>query len=144
MIQRIQTVWWLLSAILLGIFIFFPIIVIDEIEFSPIEYVKIDFTSMFLGLIDITYTSVSIVLLTVLSIFLFKKRKIQIWLGYFSCILYTFLVFLLFHFNDYLIKEGQKFAIAMAILLLSITFQILAIRAVKKDEALIKSMDRLR
>jgi hypothetical protein len=85
--------------------------------------------------------------LALVTILLFKDRKIQVCCAYVEIILATGLV-LASLFYSYLIivryntsiVPGIKMAIPVAILILSI----LAYRGIRKDDRLVKSYDRLR
>ena len=87
-------------------------------------------------------------LLTGTAIFLYRKRSFQIWLVNISFLLNVILILLIFlyytnHFEGIAhSKANYQFGIAFP--LVSLFCQILASRAIRKDEALVKSSDRLR
>lgn len=80
--------------------------------------------------------------LSIAAVFLFKNRPLQIRLGY--VILFLHLLMCVLTGAHFYLDKGQQFSAFAVLPVISFVFQILAIRAVKKDEALIKSMDRLR
>ena len=88
------------------------------------------------------------VLLGVISIFLFKNRVTQLRLVAFNILLNIVLVVLLFIFYSGKIEELTQitptYRIGVFLPLVSLVFLILANRFIRKDEALVKSSDRLR
>lgn len=136
MIQRIQTFYLLLSAIVSSglIFVFELWTTTDGSKtFAMDNYL---FIAMFL---------VSAAL-SVISIFLFKKRKSQFMLGRLNIIINFFLLGL---FVYQLLKSSGETVVSekgVGVLLpiFSIVLLALANKAIKKDEDLVKSVDRLR
>lgn len=95
------------------------------------------------------YSLASIALLTLVTIFLFKNRKTQLMLCRFNYFLMIVAGVLMYYY----VQEGIKwvavpthsemnYLVFAALILFPLNF--LAIRGIKKDEALIRSMDRLR
>jgi 4-hydroxybenzoate polyprenyltransferase len=80
--------------------------------------------------------------LVFLTIFLFKKRKLQIWL----CVLAFFLqvVLLFLYFTQIQSFTQGVYALTAVLPIFSILFLLLAAMAIKKDEKLVKNSDRLR
>jgi len=147
MIQRIQTVYMLISAILIGLLFSLPF---ADILHEGIPYVfdirgivgteGIKENGMAIaGLIGI------ILLLHVAAIFLYKKRILQIRFLVLSILLNVGL-FGMFYFFAYYSFDGAKisFKIPVVFPIVSIILDYLAIRGIGKDEALIRSMDRIR
>lgn len=160
MIQRIQTLYLLSTMGLLSLLFFFPLAILDlrgtdvlinisgfatDFEFSKLKFLF----PTFLGL-----TSLIIFILT-LSIFSFKNRKRQIKLITLSFLLNVILVGFLFLGIEMLAKRiepalEEEFSKIIAYQwviyapVLSLLFMMLASKAIKKDEALIRSSDRLR
>lgn len=130
MIQRIQTVWWLLSGAVIGIFLFMPLFQLDK------EDAFFDFTK------PLVITGFLSIALSIAVIFFFKNRPLQIRIGYVIVLLQLLMCFLIGYY--FYLDKGQQLSVLNALPLISLVLQVLAIRAVKKDEALIKSMDRLR
>jgi len=85
-------------------------------------------------------------LLNFIAVFIFKSRKVQVVLGRLAILI----IFVLLGFFVYwsLMVPGEmdisEKGIGMLIPVVSIVFSVLANKAVKKDEALVKSVDRLR
>ncbi|MDR2520622.1 MAG: DUF4293 domain-containing protein [Bacteroidales bacterium OttesenSCG-928-I14] len=112
MIQRIQTVLLLAIAIILGLVMF----VINR-----------NFPLLRDGWL-IIFTSI-------IAVFLFKKRLLQIKICYLILILLSFFLIKIFLLKLYLLSIFV--VVAMCV-------DILAIRAIRRDEKLIHSFDRLR
>jgi hypothetical protein len=85
-------------------------------------------------------------LLNFIAVFIFKSRKVQVVLGRLAILI----IFVLLGFFVYwsLMVPGEmdisEKGIGMLIPVVPIVFSVLANKAVKKDEALVKSVDRLR
>jgi succinate-acetate transporter protein len=84
--------------------------------------------------------------LALITIFLFKNRKLQFVLGRLNIILNFILLGFFVYWSQALPGEMQisEKGIGMLTPVLSIVFLVLANKAIKKDEALVKSADRLR
>jgi hypothetical protein len=136
MLQRIQTIYLLISAGISGglIFLFQLWTTINETVF----YAKDDilYLALFLGS----------AILALISIFKFKERKLQFVLGRLNIIL-NFILLGLFVYRS-LNLSGETVVsekgIGMLLPIFSIVFLVLANKAIKKDEDLVKSVDRLR
>ena len=136
MLQRIQTVYLLISALIIGgLYLWFPIIK-SESGFIIISNNE----PMVVGLIF------GSILLTLLSIFNFKKRQLQFVINRLSIIL-NFLLLGVFVYRS-LTLSGETLVsekgIGVLLPIISIVFLVMANKAIKKDEDLVKSVDRLR
>jgi hypothetical protein len=132
MIQRIQTIWLFLVAVL-GILMYLP--VTEKTELTPtFPYVLL--LGIECGLI---------VALSIFSIFRYKKRRLQIQLGYWTLLLWV-LVYVTIFLNVwwYGIEKIVAWKLPALFPLIAIVFTLLAIQAIKKDEKLVRSLDRLR
>ncbi|MEX0274022.1 MAG: DUF4293 domain-containing protein [Flavobacteriaceae bacterium] len=136
MIQRIQSVFLLLVAILAAVLPFF--LYLWTLEDGNIVYAKDEM------IISIAFYVSGI--LALIAIFMFKNRKNQFVLNRLNIILNLFL--LGFFVYRSLNVSGETMVsekgIGMLIPIFSIVFLVLANRAIKKDEDLVKSVDRLR
>lgn len=136
MLQRIQTIYLLISAVISGglIFVFHLWTTLNEVEF----YAKEDM--LYLGLF---FGSAS---LAFIAIFKYKNRQTQFVLGRLNIIL-NFILLGLFVYRS-LNLSGETVVsekgIGMLLPIFSIVFLVLANKAIKKDEDLVKSVDRLR
>jgi len=140
MIQRQQTLWLLLATVAAILSFMFPFVTGTETvdNTTMTRPAEIDAGSRFLILIlTIATTAISFI-----TIFLFKNRKQQIWLCIAGMLLTALLLFLY-------ITERNKLTnptIALTALLpfLVLVGYYLAFRNIRKDEKLIKSLDKLR
>lgn len=136
MIQRIQTIYLLIAALLMiGLYIWFPLV---QDEAGNLVTKKEDY-SVFIPI----FLSIS---LSIISIFAFKNRLRQFILNRINIIL-NFILLGVFVFNS-LSVSGEVLVsekgIGVLIPIISIVFLVLANKAIKRDEDLVKSVDRLR
>lgn len=136
MLQRKQTIYLLISAIVMGsLYYWFPLI--DTKEGIVIIYKD---EPLILGLI---FGSVTFALI---SIFNFKKRQLQFVLNRLNIIL-NFVLLGVFVYRS-LTLSGETLVsekgIGVLLPIISIVFLVLANKAIKRDEDLVKSVDRLR
>jgi len=136
MLQRIQTIYMIISATLLGaLYVWFPNIVSEE----WLVVIHNDEPIM-LGLIF------GSILVTFISIFSYKKRKSQFVINRLNIILNFFLLGVFVYRSLTLSGEilvSEK-GIGVFLPIISIVFLVMANKAIKKDEDLVKSVDRLR
>lgn len=136
MLQRIQTIYLTISAALLGaLYLWFPIIFSEE----GTVVVRNDEPIM-LGLIF------GSILLIFISIFSYKKRKSQFVINRLNIILIFFLLGVFVYRSLTLSGETlvSEKGIGVFLPIISIVFLVMANKAIKKDEDLVKSVDRLR
>ena len=136
MLQRIQTIYLFIAALISGVLIFFVSLWSNEAG----ESVFVEEVYMALGLF------LGSAVLSLVSIFLFKNRKLQFVLGRIN-ILLNFILLGVFVYWSLTVPgemEISEKGIGMFIPVLSIVFLVLANKAIKKDEDLVKSVDRLR
>jgi hypothetical protein len=137
MIQRIQTVYLLIALVISGVLPYlFPLWTMSDGK-------KFHFMS------DATYTILFglTTTLTLVSIMYFKKRQHQFVLNRLSIILNLILLGLFVYRS--LNLSGETLAVSekgigMFLPIVAIVFLALANKAIKKDEELVKSADRLR
>ena len=147
MIQRIQTLYILLAGVLTAILYqlkLADLTVNGELMEFYAKGISKGEELVFNGLPLVLFIAI-ISLLHVVVIFLFKKRIIQIRLLVFTIILLLGLFGMFFYFT-YAGFEGAKvaFKIPVAFPLVALILDWLAIRAIGKDEALIRSLNRIR
>lgn len=136
MLQRIQSIYLLLAAINSGGLIF--LFSLWENSIGEPVYVQ---DEMMVFLMFLTSA-----LLSLVSIFMFKNRKLQFVLGRLNILLNFFLLGVFVYWSLSLPGEmdiSEK-GIGMFLPIISIVFLVLANKAIKKDEDLVKSVDRLR
>lgn len=135
MIQRIQSIW-LLAAGICGFATLKMPFYIGSIGNTPAEHFTA-LNSIFLMIIAITIAVVALV-----SIFLYKNRGLQLKLGLAG--LAGSIIYLLLAFSK--IKQYDTGGIALSsVFSFAIpVFYLLAVRGIYKDEKLVKNADRLR
>jgi len=153
MLQRIQTVYLLIVALLTAATVFFPLAVfqiegelyvLDVFGLCPLANPEALLYPAW-GLFVLTAI---ISLLSIAAIVLFKKRMLQIRFCIFNAIIMLgFYVF--FAFTVYQLKQQHEVAldslkIALSFPLISLILDYLAIRSIGADEVLVRSLDRLR
>ena len=136
MLQRIQTIYIIISALIMGcLYIWFPSI-IDEAGNVVIARNEL----LVFGLIFVS------IALAVISILSFKKRQLQFVLNRLN-IISNFVLLGVFVYRS-LKVSGETLVsekdIGVLLPIISIVFLVLANKALKKDEDLVKSVDRLR
>jgi hypothetical protein len=136
MIQRIQTLYLLLAFVTTSILLFFiPLWILKGTEFY---FMQSQAYIIILGL------STALTLLSVVS---YKKRQNQFVVGRLNIILNLILLGLFVYRSLNLSGETPAVSekgIGMFLPVLAIVFLVLANKAIKKDEDLVKSVDRLR
>ncbi|WP_291723778.1 DUF4293 domain-containing protein [Bernardetia sp.] len=155
MIQRIQSIFLFLVSILMGVTIFLPLwgksdgtnrIEIDTmhmVELSSGEVVS-EQTTVYLAIIaGLT------ALLALWNVFNFKNRRFQMKIGLFCTLLIAVFiaveVFLTFQGQAAFAPEvGGNFAYGFFLPVGAILLNWMAIRAIKRDEDMVRSADRLR
>ena len=138
MIQRIQTVYLMLSALLAVLFFVFPIFVVHTAEETS-RFIAIDNSVLFI-------ISICIATLPFINIFLYKNRLLQMKLVYLTILFVA--AILGYACSQYFQINNKDAAISfglggLAVILIPI-LQWLAYKGIKKDENLVRSLDRLR
>ncbi len=147
MIQRIQTIFILVAGLLTGsLYVqkFADIIVNDELHvFNAFGIFKND-ELLFNGLPILIFIGI-ITALHFVAIFLFKKRILQMRVLGFTMILLLGLFGMFFYFTYASFDEVKvAFKVSVALPIVCVILDWLAIRAIGKDEALVRSLDRIR
>ncbi len=140
MIQRQQTMWLLLSTVAAMLSFMFPFVVGSEIvgkSTVPVT-IQVDAGSSFFLLI---LTGASMILSTIV-IFLFKNRRQQMQLCLLGLLLSVLIVVLYILQMNNLIKP--TLALSCIIPFATIVGYFMAFRNIRKDEKLIKTLDKLR
>ena len=142
MIQRIQTLYLLLTAIVSGGLIFvFNLWTVAETKKFAIDLFSE--ASVWNKMVPVLFFLSAIV--AIISIFSFKNRQQQFVLGRVIMLINLFLLGILIYLSLNLPGEGSsEKGIGMFIPTVAILFSVMANRAIKKDEDLVKSVDRLR
>lgn len=153
MIQRIQTLWWLAAAALCIIMMIFP-----WMEFATTDG---DFVMSANGIVKMSESTPTVIIsgvpfmiyLSLLcacnigNIFLFKKRvlqaRISTVLTIFSLGFYL-MIFMYRYMSFNQEVSGSAFKIAFPCIIAAAFFDFMATRATIKDEAKVRSLERLR
>lgn len=147
MIQRIQTIFMLVAGLLTGsLFVqkFADINVNNELHVFNAFGIFKNGELLFDGLPILIFIGI-ITTLHFVAIFLFKKRILQIRILAFTIILLLGLFGMFFYFTYASFEKVQvAFKVASALPVVALILDWLAIRAIGKDEALVRSLDRLR
>lgn len=137
MIQRIQTLYLIMTILLSVLFLTGRMIVIEK-----------DAEVIHQGMIvPLAVTAALIALISAVSIFLYKNRKQQLKLGLILIILSSVLTAALVIYGFILTSQnGGRIRLNLSIILPfpMIITSLLAYRGIKKDEELVRSYDRLR
>jgi hypothetical protein len=143
MIQRIQTIYLFLASVVSGglIFVFNLWNTLKEQIFVLDLFSEELLTLKVIPLMFITSSILSLV-----TIFLFKDRKLQFVIGRIIILINLFLLGLLIYLSLTLPGETSvsEKGIGMFLPILVVLLIVLANKAIKKDEDLVKSVDRLR
>ena len=153
MIQRKQSLWLLVAALLnAGVFLFdyykYQTTVLKQLLDKQVPVanpgslrVSNDFLLMLVALV--------MILLPLVTIFMFKKRKQQILMTYVSILaVIAFTGIVLMRVNSIaknaIIAGSESYSIGVVLPVISLVFMVLAIIGIRKDDKLVKSVDRLR
>jgi len=155
MIQRIQTVYLFLVLVFTLLFLFFPLgsleigatsYVIKTWGVSPVsEQILGDYNKV-LGVISMILAFV-VMILTVYITLQYKNRLLQIKLGKINILIHMVMVVTAFFYIDSIKKGLEEFfsyGVSIIFPLLSMILILMANRAIKRDEELVRSADRLR
>lgn len=147
MIQRIQSVYLLISTILIGLLFLLPFAEIAKdgaIYLFNFKGVLLDGAVKTNGLV-IPVLLVMIIVLNVFAIFSYTNRGKQVKLVW-GVILMLVILLVAFVYFTYLAYSGAQigFKLGAVLPLIAIVLDYLAIRSINKDEALIRSIDRIR
>jgi hypothetical protein len=143
MIQRIQSIYLFLASVVSGVLIIVFNLwkTLKEQIFVLDLFSKELFTFRVIPLMFITSSILSLV-----TIFLYKDRKLQFVIGRIIILINLFLLGLLIYLSLTLPGETSvsEKGIGMFLPILVVLLIVLANKAIKKDEDLVKSVDRLR
>lgn len=145
MIQRVQTIWLLVAALLCASVFYFDLYTAHTLmnNIDTVVHVRVNdhYPSLILALV--------ITVLPFVAIFMFKNRKQQRSMVLLSIIaVIGFIALMIIRITDYTNKMTSltkgSYAIGAVLPVFAIVFLIMAMRGIRNDEKLIKSLDRLR
>ena len=153
MIQRIQSIWLLLAAMSISCLLFLPIATTTDVIgmkfyilasglYQELAGVKKQVDSF----LPLLISTIAVAIMCFANIFNYKKRKLQKQMIYVSIV---FIIGLSFWCSVYAKEipgglDTANYDTGMYLPPLAIAFCLLAIRGINRDEALLKSADRLR
>ncbi len=143
MIQRVQSIYLLLITILTFTMFYFPFI----IGIGGKQDITVD-SSIMAPFYPLSCLFILSMLLSFTSIFFYKNRKRQQQWNLINIVvfmlMYAFILFYFFSKKAELNISQYSFGIPFIIPAINIILTILAIVAIRKDDAKVKSLDRLR
>lgn len=148
MIQRIQTVFLLLAIISLGLYLYLPLITLEVSGIKFTEHIPgwnvSIFNEGYFFFVNAVFAGTAIGL-NLVAIFLYKRTGIQQLFCWFAVIFILAAAGFVFYRyqtrvfpGDVILRKWNLFAVVALVL------EILAIVYIRKDEAKLKSLDRLR
>ena len=157
MIQRIQTVYFLAIAVLSAITFFVPVanlydavnVLLYKLNYQGLVLVDGETPLVLNNLATWSLKVISgiIPLVALVAIFLYKKRVLQVRLSFINMLLmfgYYAILFICLIQGARSMEADWNLRIPAAFPLVCVVLDWLAIRAIGKDEALIRSLNRLR
>lgn len=168
MIQRIQSIYLLLTAILMAIFLFLPIAQFDTPDgiysftsqgvstvmaqdATPAvagEGAVINQTAVFTPTWGVVALGSVIAVLSFIAIFLYKRRPTQARIcminAFFMVTFYIIIVLSAFSFHKELDASDISWSAYVIMPFVALVFDVLAYKAINKDERLVRSLDRIR
>lgn len=138
MIQRQQSLWLLLAAVASFLSFKFPFYTGNIIENNNTRFEELEGGSSFV-LLALTGASL---LISAITIFLYKDRKAQLKLAILGIIIT--IILLVLYFTEIKKFSNGNFALTSIFVLAVLIGYIMAARGIRKDEKLVKSLDKLR
>jgi uncharacterized protein DUF4293 len=136
MIQRIQSLWLLAASVCTFLSMKFPFYYI-----GPHTELTSDQFNATTKIVLLMLTSI-LGALCLFTIFIYKQRKLQLWLAILAIIISILNIFLYFNYKkDY---TGGGLALTSVMVFAVPVFLFFAVQGIYKDQKLVKSMDRLR
>jgi len=150
MIQRIQSVWLLVAALLSMLLFVFNIVTITY-DGTGSE-INQSFKLLGFGVQGYLLAALAIVLvaLPLIAIFMFKNRKKQILMTVLAMVLnFGFVAFSVMSISSFTTSHtpavtGSSYGMGAFVPVVTVIFLFMAIRGMRKDDKLVKSADRLR
>ncbi len=152
MIQRIQTLFLILALMFLSLMFAFPYATFIDPE--AVSYV-FDFSgiygqqdaNMVINILPLQILIIMVPVLSLVSIFLFKNRMLQMRLCVFNMLLIVGMLILMAYYIFYIKGELSAqvyYKVTLLFPFISVIFTWLAFRSIRRDELLIRSIDRIR
>lgn len=154
MIQRIQSLFLFLAFVCVALLFVFPV--------ADLLYPEGRYTLYIMGLYksqpemaDKIFTSIPLIvlaaasaILSIVTVFMFKARPKQIRNNRINLLITATLIILIFFYIDKAVSispdSSKTYSVGIVFPIIALVFILLANRAIKKDEALVRSADRIR
>ena len=136
MLQRIQTIWLLFASVCAFLTLKFSTYTGTTKDLIPSAFLTGTST------IPLIMATLAVGIVSLITIFLYKNRKLQLRLTLLSILLEAVLIFL--YYNQIKTFTGGAISITALFHLGVLVFLILAARGISSDEKLIKDSNRLR
>lgn len=154
MIQRIQSIYLLLSGILIGLLFFFPLA--DFVNSAGSSYIfryrglyqlSGETETLVMFTIPLAIMLLISTLLSLISIFLYKRRSLQMKLSMVNIVLlFASMAIIAYYavisFSRYGVNADYTIFATMPII--ALILHVMAFYAIRRDERLVKSIDRIR
>ncbi len=137
MIQRIQSIWLLFAAICVFLTLKFSTYVGTNKDLIPSTFLN------GIATLPLIFVTLAVGILTLITIFLYKNRKVQLRLTILAMILEAGLIFLYYREIQTFVGQGT-FSITAILHAGVLLFLILGARGISSDDKLIKDSNRLR
>jgi hypothetical protein len=152
MIQRIQTVYLLLAVVALIVCMCNPVAAYVGVDGSVSLFTNLGVDVANVGRETSCWGMFALLLLSAIvalgTIFLFKNRMLQIRLTIFNILLqigyYITLIAFVIAYNHKLVDDSFQLRFGVCLPFVSMVLCYLAVRAIGKDEVMVKAADRLR
>ena len=137
MIQRIQSIWLFFAAVCVFLTLKFSTYVGTNKDLIPSTFLN------GIATLPLIFVTLAVGILTLITIFLYKNRRLQLRLTILAVLLEAGLIFLYYKEIQTFIGKGT-FSITAILHVAVIVFLILAARGISSDNKLIKDSNRLR
>ena len=155
MLQRVQSIYLLIAGLALFALFLFPLVHNVYYNGRPVTIMTTGIYEDINGKLAQTdfFTTETIItaivsMLPIILVFLYNNRKQQIYLGYLTMVIVIAYSFWLSRIVKNIMGDAtintQNWGIGLLLSSISLVFLILAIKAIQRDEKLVKSADRLR
>jgi hypothetical protein len=155
MIQRIQTLYLILALALMVLLLVFPAaqVIGEDMQLYQFKITGVYELSGSGPLLDMLYWPllilvVIIMVIYLIAIFLFKRRRLQMRLCIYNILLLAGILGLMYYYLSFTFKETSameySYKLPFVLPLIAMILTYLAFRAVRKDELLVRSIDRIR
>lgn len=153
MIQRIQTLYLLIAFALGIVFLFSPLAsfpiadLLVELKVMDLSEISDMNQGMFVNTMPLIIINSVFVILMAVSILMYKNRSVQLKLTGLGLLINTVVIILGFWYTDTMatkVNSQPEYEYGAIIPVISLLFLFMAMRAIRKDAKLIRSMERLR